>query len=319
MGFLEQRFPEGISYGSAGGPGFDTRVHELDSGQFQKIRRRSQARRTFDVAEQVKTLAQMIDIRDFYLSIGGVANDFRFKDWTDYTSNADNVSSPLSTDQPCSPATGDGTNKDFQMIKVYSRGSFTHTRTILKPVDGTGLVSVDDTPQVSGFSINYATGVITFTSAPSAGEVIKWGAEYDVPVGFAMELDRQIAIAIEFFDGGEIPDIPLVETLNPDAVSEVVPMRGAKNHGTISASITIAQSDAGFHVVAPDTASLQVKLPQTANMPAGGPWFAVKNTGSQSIDVATSGGTPIITVAVGAMAELWLGFDSGGSKVWIGK
>lgn len=319
MGFLEQRFPEGISYGSAGGPGFDTRVIELDSGQFQKIRRRSQSRRRFNVAEQVKTLAQMMEIRDFYLAVGGVANAFRFKDWTDYTSSSDNVSSPLSTDQPCSPATGDGTNKDFQMIKVYSEGSFTHTRTILKPVDGTGLVSIDDVAQGSGFSINYATGVITFTSAPAAGEVIKWGAEFDVPVTFGMEIDQELSIAIQFFDGGDIPDVPLVEELNPNAVSEVVPMRGAKNHGTISASITIAQSDAGFHIIGPDTASLQVKLPQTANMPTGGPWFAVKNTGTQSIDVAASDGTPIITVVVGGMAEMWLGFDSGGSKVWIGK
>jgi len=234
MGFIEERFPTGISYGSGGGPGFSTRVVESDAGDRQKIRRRSSARRRYAAAEAVKRLSDLVEIMEFYISVGGIANSFRFKDFFDFTTASDHTGTHTSTDVTI--GTGDGSETEFQLIKVYSLGSFTHTRTITKPVSGTVLASLDDVT-TTAFTVDTTTGKITFDSAPGLGVSIKAGFEFDVPVSFDDSIDDGIYLSMDQFEEGSIPDVPLIEDLNPSSESDQTFYGGAKNHGTVSSNL----------------------------------------------------------------------------------
>jgi uncharacterized protein (TIGR02217 family) len=73
------------------------------------------------------------------------------------------------------------------MVKTYPVGSTaTHTRTIQKPQNGTILVSVNSVTMVvtTDYTVNYATGVVTFVIAPPVGQAVKWGGAYYIPVAF---------------------------------------------------------------------------------------------------------------------------------------
>lgn len=104
--------------------------------------------------------------------------------------------------------TGDGSTHTFQLQKTYSDSGAFYTRTIKKPVAGTVRVSVAGTEITTGFAVDSTTGIITITSAPSSGQVVKAGYEFDVPVRFNTD---SIAINIAGFNAGEIPSIPIIE------------------------------------------------------------------------------------------------------------
>jgi uncharacterized protein (TIGR02217 family) len=94
----------------------------------------------------------------------------------------------------------------FQLVKTYGTGLRNYVRAINKPVAGTVLVAVNGVAATP--SVDYATGLLTFASAPAPGAVITAGYEFDVPARF--DTDR-IAINLASFQAGEIPEIPIVE------------------------------------------------------------------------------------------------------------
>jgi len=220
MAFIEEQFPDQVSYGSSGGPGFDPKIIETDSGQFQIIVRRTQALRRFEPKEEVRSLTALTAVRDFYLAIGGVGVGFRYKDWSDYTTGTGGIVAHSYDDEII--GTGDGTEDEFALKKTYTQGIYTHTRTILKPVSGTVRVSLDDTElpaNIGGtdytFATNTATGIVTITPAPAAALVVKAGCEFDTPVIFGPSVAKLLSISIDFFEGGNIPELELLEILNP--------------------------------------------------------------------------------------------------------
>ena len=189
MGFHEIQFPPDISYGSKGGPGFKTDIVTTDSGAEQRVSKWSTPRRSYDVAYGVKSLADMQRVITFYTARLGAAYGFRYKDHLDYTSS---ITGPLFTpafiDQQI--GVGDGVKTTFQLIKTYNDGYITRQRTLTKPVAGTVLIGVGGAQQTSGWSVNTATGIVTFTNAPAYGLVITAGYEFDVPVRFDAASDQ---------------------------------------------------------------------------------------------------------------------------------
>lgn len=109
-------------------------------------------------------------------------------------------------------AIGDGVAAIFPLIKTYGTVINPWTRTISKPVAGTGLIAVDgatQTPNVA-YAVNPDTGLVTFLSGhiPAAGKVITAGFEFDVPVRFDTD---KLEINLQGFRHGAIPSIPIVE------------------------------------------------------------------------------------------------------------
>lgn len=196
MSFVEIQFPADISYGSSGGPTFSTDVIEAFSGFEQRNINWSAARARYNVAHGVKTQSQLDELIAFFRARQGKAIGFRFKDWTDYQAVAQNI------------GTGNGSQTIFQLTKKYT-SSVTVTRVIKKPVNNATLkVYLNAVLQSSGFTVNYATGEITFTTAPGSGVAVTADFEFDVPVRFDTD---QLDAAIDDFGTRSWSDIPLVE------------------------------------------------------------------------------------------------------------
>ncbi|ARK07420.1 hypothetical protein LAV_00020 [Sphingobium phage Lacusarx] len=198
MSFHEILFPEAISYGSSGGPAFLTTIIELASGHEQRNIEWKEQRANYDVSHGVKTREQMEELQDFFYARRGRAYGFRFKDWMDFEIEDQQI------------GLGDGTTRVFQAIKRYEPDSgYFFDRPIRKLVQGTVTISRNGAVIATGFSIDYNTGLITFSSAPAAGQIIKIvSAQFHVPVRFDVD---EMSITHDDWEQMSWPSIPLVE------------------------------------------------------------------------------------------------------------
>ena len=181
MAFHEVRFPDNISRGARGGPERRTQIVELASGDEERNASWANSRRRYDVAYGIRRADDLAAVVAFFEARNGRLHGFRFKDWGDHKSCLPS-STPSPTDQAI--GTGDGTTTTFQLVKRYASGAQSWSRAIAKPVAGTSRIALGGVEQPSGWSVDTATGVVTFGTAPSAGVAITAGFEFDVPVRF---------------------------------------------------------------------------------------------------------------------------------------
>lgn len=205
MAFDEIRFPTDISYGAVGGPGFSTTVIQQASGYESRNANWLAARHGWDVSHGLKTKAQLAELQAFFFARGGRARGFRFFDWLDHEA----------TGQPI--GTGDNATTVFQLRKTYQSGGVTHSRDIVKVVEGEEIESLgvlattvylDGAPQGSGWSLDPDTGLVTFATAPGPGVAVGADFHFDVPARF--DTDR-MEMSIEDFELHDWGRIPIVE------------------------------------------------------------------------------------------------------------
>lgn len=191
------RFSDKVSYGSSGGPSYRTTVIELLSGHEQRQKEWAYPRHIYNVGWGARRNNQYGDLIQWYQAVGGRLKGFRYKDWLDYNSKdypaADG--SDVIDDEDQFVKNGDGAQTVFQLIKTYTAGSETQVRLITRPVVGTVVVAVDGVGAAP--TVNYQTGTITFGVAPTGGQVITAGYEFDVPVRFENDL---LDSAVESYD-----------------------------------------------------------------------------------------------------------------------
>jgi len=167
MSFFESpRFPDAVSYGGTGGPGYKTDVVTVNSGSETRNGNWSQGRCRFEVAHAARMPAEYNPLKAFFRNCKGRLHGFRFKDWSDFAAT-----------------TGEGvftllTPTTFQMWKRYTSGSYTEDRKIQKPITGS-LVITGGTVA----SISYTAGIVTMTS----GTPTAWTGEFDVPCRFDVD------------------------------------------------------------------------------------------------------------------------------------
>ncbi len=193
--FSEARFPEDISYGSAGGPVYSTDIVSSAAGHEKRNSNWAQARAVYNVAHGVKSKAQLDALIAFFHARKGRAEGFRFKDWGDYQV----INQPIGT--------GNGTQTDFQLVKSYASGDSTTLRTITKPVEGSVSMYLDGV-LTQNVTVDSATGIVSFNSAPASGTTISADCEFDVPVRFETD---QLAARLDDYGLYSWGDIPLVE------------------------------------------------------------------------------------------------------------
>jgi uncharacterized protein (TIGR02217 family) len=146
--FHEVQFPPAISYGASGGPGYLTTVVATASGHEHRNSNWAAARGKWDVASGLKNREQVAELIAFFRARRGRAHGFRFKDWTDYQGMAQAL------------GTGNGSLKTFQLVKNYSSGGVTESRTITKSVAGTIKLYRNGVLITSGVSTDGTTGVV---------------------------------------------------------------------------------------------------------------------------------------------------------------
>ncbi|MEQ1788836.1 MAG: DUF2460 domain-containing protein [Rickettsiales bacterium] len=172
VAFHEVQFPPKIAYGASGGAEFNTSISTSFAGFEQRNVNWQKARGKWDVSTGLKTKTDMDTLQAFFRSRYGKAYGFRFKDWSDYQAVGQNI------------GTGNGILTTFQLTKTYASGAYSYVREIKKPVSGTVKIYLNSILQSSGYSVDYSTGLITFTVAPSTGVLVSADFEFDVPVRF---------------------------------------------------------------------------------------------------------------------------------------
>ena len=205
MAFHHVRFPLDIALGARGGPERKTDVVTLAGGGEQRNGRWVHSRRRYNAGYGVKSRADMQAVLAFFEERRGRLHGFLWRDGIDHSSGGP---VPLPGDQAI--GTGDGTRTVFQLVKRYGAAFDPYLRPIRKPVSGSVRVAVAGVERTSGWTVDEATGLVSFAVAPASGGAVSAGFLFDVPVRF--DTDR-LDIEWSNFDGAEAPNIPLAEVL----------------------------------------------------------------------------------------------------------
>ena len=205
MAFHEMRFPDNISRGARGGPERRTQIVEMASGDEERNGAWADSRRRYDASYGIRRADDLAAVTAFFEARRGRLYGFRWKDWADYKSGLPSANS-AATDQPI--GTGNGAATSFQLVKLYASGAQSWTRTITKPVAGTVALALNGVTQITGWTVNTTTGVVTFAAAPAPGIAIMAGFEFDVPVRFDTDT---LDVTLDFERLGSITSIPLIE------------------------------------------------------------------------------------------------------------
>jgi uncharacterized protein (TIGR02217 family) len=217
MSFNDMLFPVDISYGSKGGPQFNTEVIEISSGFESRNINWSQARAKYDISYGVKTGEQLEALISFFNNAGGKAYSFKYKDWSDFQV----------INQVCPPSTlWPDPGYSYQLQKVYSSGGYNYTRYIYLPfinIDQSNiLVYVDGVLQPGNWDAFdvWGPGILYFDEPLSESAIVTATYEFFVLVRFDIDklpisLDNYNA-AGTYFGGASIP---LIEVSDPDLES----------------------------------------------------------------------------------------------------
>lgn len=173
MSFFETQISDRVALGFQAIPTYDTRVIPLDNGKEKRNVNRTRAKRRYSALYQNFTPAQFADILAVFHVVRGMAHSFRFKDWTDF--QVENGSLGVAPS---------GTTA-VQLVKLYTFGGTTVTRTITKP-RSSGFV-LRQAGVIKAGTLDTTTGLFTPSTAWTPGEALTASFEFDVPVRFASD------------------------------------------------------------------------------------------------------------------------------------
>ena len=314
MAFHNVSLPPALQYGSVFGFGFATLVQETASGHEFRIARQSQARHRYRPLKMLQTTEEAIELKEFAIGRRGSLHSFRMKDWLDYSSNADGSTAPTMLDQVL--GTGDGTTTDFQLVKVYDAdGDAPYTRTITLPVSGTVVAAV---ATVSVAATVGASGVITFGSAPSIGEVVTAGFQFDVPVRFEAGIDKFAGMRVDAYGSWSMDAMECVEVLDELEWPERWYPGGATDHGAVASDVSLSTIDGEMHVFN-QSAGINAYLPAPDEIPNGPRVFvvSVRSTATSTVQLRDDDGIAVGTaIAAGSTKTVGL-FEDAGTKTWV--
>lgn len=207
MSFHDVVFPAAISFGSSGGPERQTEIISLASGFEERNTIWAHSRRRYDAGLGMRSLDDIHSVISFFEARRGMLHAFRWKDWSDYKSCAPSET-PVAFDQPL--AVGDGVTSVFQLTRRYASGDEEYVRPISKPVGASVMIARDGVELTAGvdFSVDAATGLVSFSATPVTGSLLTAGYEFHVPARF--DTDR-IEVNLTAFEAGEIPSVPIIE------------------------------------------------------------------------------------------------------------
>ncbi len=206
--FHDERFPLRVAFGATGGPERRTEIVQLLSGAERRNARQAHARRRFDAASGVRSLADLEAVTAFFEARRGELFAFRFRDPFDHKS-CETGGTPSAADQPL--GAGDGTRTQFQLVKLYGSGPDPYVRPIALPVPSSVRVAVAGSELApSAFVTDPLTGMVTLATAPAAGAAVTAGYAFDIKARFDTP---SLTLSVARFNAGEIPSIPLVEVL----------------------------------------------------------------------------------------------------------
>lgn len=320
MSFHDVRLPEYFSEGSLFGLGFGTKFISMEDSMvvYRIARGPAAGRRIFNLERGLDSVGRLVELYHFFMARGGGEHSFRVKDWIDCDTTLTG-----SAWVPGAPQVSD-TDQDlvslggnlWQFVKRYTSGPTTILRTIRGVIANTVVLSDDSGAISSGFSVDAAAGTVLFTDTPD-GQV-RGGCEFDTICHFDEGTDKAFQVALRTIGSGDLPEIRCVEDVDPEMLAQDYHFGGHRNFGDMGgADVLVSLSDGLFQIFAPTAVGLDVRLPDSAQLPLGGPFFVMHNDGAQNLTIKTYDDTSLTTgFAPGDTISVFLGTDADDLKVW---
>ena len=186
---------------------FSTQIVASPSGHEQRASEWAEARMRYDAGPGVRSEGDVRALSDFFRARRGAARAFRFRDPFDCSSAADG-GLPGAADQML--GSGDGSRRQFALMKHYGAGDAVQERAIRLPVAGSVRASVAGV-ETAAFVVT-GTGELLFDVAPAPGAAVRAGFLFDVAVRFA---EDRLEVSRATFLAGEMASVPLVEVRAP--------------------------------------------------------------------------------------------------------
>jgi uncharacterized protein (TIGR02217 family) len=186
---------------------FSTQIVSSPSGHEQRASEWAEARMRYDAGPGVRSEGDVRALADFFRARRGAARAFRFRDPFDHSSAADG-GLPGHGDQLL--GVGDGSRRQFALVKRYGAGEAMQVRSIRLPVAGSVRVSVDGI-ETAAFAVT-DEGEVLLDAPPGPGIAVRAGYLFDVPVRFA---EDRLEVSRATFLAGELATVPLVEVRAP--------------------------------------------------------------------------------------------------------
>ena len=195
----------------SGGPEASTAVLTNPfSGVSQRNVNRLDRIRRYNINTALLTQQQLNNLREFWECRDAIARAFLMRDMTDFWASRDgSPTQPINT--PMLFGTGDGAQVYFGLYKTYSSGGVTRTRRIIKPVSGTVTIYKNDVALLTGYSIDYDTGIVSIGIAPAMGDTLKWTGRFYVPVRFESDVfnaEMSDALTALSYQGLQMLEVP---------------------------------------------------------------------------------------------------------------
>lgn len=210
--FVDERLDVNIEKGAKGGPTFLTTVIELANSYEQRNQEWLYARQSWDIAYGIQDPAEFQQVVKMFYACRGRAYGFRFQDWSDY-SVGDPFDYVIADAQTI--GTGNAMNTQFQIFKRYYSPQETtyYDRPITRPQStspSTMAVYLNGVEKTEGtdYTVDYDTGLITFTTYPGNGVVVSVSCFFDVPVRFDSD---EFIQNLEWTGAIELPSIKILE------------------------------------------------------------------------------------------------------------
>ena len=192
--------------GVVGGPKFSTTILELASGHERRNVNWKSARSEYDAAQSIKDRDELDELLQFFYARRGRAYSFRFKDWSDYKFENEQIGL----------TTGLAAPVNLPLTKLYNSGGVNYLRRLTKPVRDTLVIRIDGTdyPEASthDVSCDFLTGIVSLSGAMmngfTAGIPIYASGEFDVPCRFDTD---HMETALDSYNVYSWGSIPLVE------------------------------------------------------------------------------------------------------------
>lgn len=317
MAFHNIQLDPDISYGAIGGPAFGTTVQSTASGHEYRVARQARPRRRYQFDKLLMEPATWANLIDFWVARRGHLHSFRFKDWSDFTSAADGVTTATNLDQVL--GTGDGVQTEFQLVKSYDYlGLNQYNESIRLPVAGSVTVAVAGTP-TAAYTLTNPGGLITFTTAPTVGQVVTAGFSFDRAVRFDQN-DETLGLRLERGYLANWAGIGCLETLDEEQLPELWYPGGCSGTIQTTSDVTLSWDTELWTIERTSAGTSYVWLPPPDRIPGGPRLFVIHNIVSSAGDLqllSDSGGTVGAAITAGTTKRVGLSITSGAATWFV--
>lgn len=175
MAHFEVEFTLPSSFGMTQGWAYSTQISETQSGTDQRLSKWEGLRYSAKLTYTNKVPEDLFYLVNWFGALGGESDSFLIALPLD-NNTAKSAVAPVAFDD-VEIGTGDGATTTFQLRKRYAFGAAVRYRTIKKPRVNTTLCGVNGV-QTSAFTVDTTTGIVTFDTAPPAGQSVTAGCEF---------------------------------------------------------------------------------------------------------------------------------------------